>query len=82
VTGNATNYKNKQGDNPVCSTRDEISQPSRPISSRAATALHCYRIDAWAIRRPWLTFANAFANSMLGRFYTAPNSKICFVRLA
>jgi len=33
--------------------------------------LHCYRIDAWAIRRPWLTFVNALANSMLGRFYTA-----------
>jgi len=33
--------------------------------------LHCYRIDAWAIRRPWLTFVNALANSILGRFYTA-----------
>jgi len=38
VAGNATNYKNSQGDNPKCSTRDEISQPSRPISPRAATA--------------------------------------------
>jgi len=38
VTGNATNHKNSQGDNPICSTRDEISQPSRPISPRAATA--------------------------------------------
>jgi len=38
VTGNATNYKNSQGDNPICSTRDEISQPSRPISPRTATA--------------------------------------------
>jgi len=28
--------------------------------------LHCYRIDAWAIRRPWLTFVNALANSILG----------------
>jgi len=37
VTGNATNYKNSQGDNPICSTRDEISKPSRPFSSRAAT---------------------------------------------
>jgi len=37
VTGNATNYKKSQGDNPICSTRDEISQPSRPISPRAAT---------------------------------------------
>jgi len=36
-TGNTTNYKNSQGDNPVCPTRDEISQPSRPISPRAAT---------------------------------------------
>ena len=37
VTGNATNYKYRQGDNPTCSTRDEISQPSGPISPRAAT---------------------------------------------
>jgi len=27
------------GDNPVCSTRDEISQPSRPFSPRAATGI-------------------------------------------
>jgi len=33
--------------------------------------LHCYRMDAWAIRRPWLTFVKALANSILGRFYTA-----------
>ena len=39
VTGNATNYKSGQGDNPVCSTRDEISQPSRPFSPRAATGV-------------------------------------------
>ena len=31
----------------------------------------CYRIDAWAILCPWLTFVNAVANSILGRFYTA-----------
>jgi len=37
VTGNVTNYKNSQGDNPICSTRNEISQPSRLISPRAAT---------------------------------------------
>jgi len=37
VSGNATNYEKSQGDNAVCSTRDEISQPSRPISPRAAT---------------------------------------------
>jgi len=37
VTGNATKYKNSQGENPICSTRNEISQPSRPISPRAAT---------------------------------------------
>ena len=36
VTGNATIYKNSQGDN-ICSTRDEISQPSRPFSPRADT---------------------------------------------
>jgi len=33
--------------------------------------LHCYRIEAWAIRRPWLTFVNALENSILGRFNTA-----------
>ena len=33
--------------------------------------LHYYQIAAWAIRRPWLTFVNALANSILGRFYTA-----------
>ena len=33
--------------------------------------LHCIAIDAWAVRRPWLTFVNAFANSILERFYTA-----------
>jgi len=38
VTGHATNYKSSHGDNSICSTRDEISQPSRPISPRAATA--------------------------------------------
>jgi len=40
VTGNATNYKNSQGDNLnsiICSTRDEISQPYRAFSPRAAT---------------------------------------------
>jgi len=41
-----------------------------------------YRIDVGAIRRPWLTFVNALANSILGRFYTARNSKICFMQLA
>jgi len=40
VTGTATNYKNIQGDDPICSTRDEISQPSRPISPRTATDSH------------------------------------------
>ena len=40
VTGNATNYKNSQGDNSIiCSTRDEISQPYRAFAPRAATAL-------------------------------------------
>jgi len=28
ITGNATNYKNSQGDNSIiCSTKDETSQP-------------------------------------------------------
>jgi len=38
VTGNAIINSQGQGDNPVCSTRDEISQPSRPFSPRAAAA--------------------------------------------
>jgi len=37
VTGNAIINSQGQGDNAVCSTRDEISQPSRPFSPRAAT---------------------------------------------
>ena len=51
-------------------------------SSFTHFTLHCYRIDAWAIRHPWLTFVNALAISLLGRFYTARNSTICSVRLA
>jgi len=31
-------YKNSQGDNSICSTRDKISQPFWPFSPRAATA--------------------------------------------
>jgi len=38
-------YKNSQGDNPICSTRDEISQPSRPISPWAATADDVYQLS-------------------------------------
>jgi len=34
VTGNAIINSQGQGDNPVCSTRGEISQPSRPFSPR------------------------------------------------
>ena len=38
MPGNATNYyKNSQGDNPICSTGGELSQPSRLFSPRAAT---------------------------------------------
>jgi len=40
VTGNATINSQGQGDNPVCSARDEISQPSRPFSPRAATVTY------------------------------------------
>ena len=39
VTGTPLYYENSQGDNPICSTRDEISQPSQPISPPAATAV-------------------------------------------
>jgi len=35
VTGNATNYKNSQGNNPICSTRDEIWHPSRQFHHEA-----------------------------------------------
>jgi len=38
VNGNSITNSQGQGDNPVCSTRDDISQPSRPFSPRAATA--------------------------------------------
>jgi len=37
VTENDTNYKNSQSDNLICSTRDEILQPSLPFSSRDFT---------------------------------------------
>jgi len=37
VTGNAIINSQGQGDNSVRWTRDEISQPSRPFSPRAAT---------------------------------------------
>jgi len=37
VTGNTIINSQGQGDNPVCSTRDEISQPPPAISPRAAT---------------------------------------------
>ena len=40
VTGNAIINSQGQGDNPVCSTRDEISQTSRPFSPRAAAELY------------------------------------------
>ena len=43
MTGNTTNYKNRQGDNSIiCSTRDEISQPYRAFSLRAATGSSLY----------------------------------------
>ena len=38
VTGKPLIIKTARATNPICSTRDEISQPSRPISPRAATA--------------------------------------------
>ena len=54
----------------------------RPWLSLTHFTLRCYRIDTWAIRCAWLTFVNALANSILGRFYNARTQKICFVRLA
>ena len=43
VTGNAIINSQGQGDNPVCSTRHEISQPYRPFSPRVATGSRSYR---------------------------------------
>ena len=68
-------------------TQGKTTWPTRSpqvpgIIHHVPSLLHCYRMDAWAIRRPWLTFVNALANSILGRFYTARTQKICFVRLA
>jgi len=60
------------------------SSPPPTFAFYAVThfTLHCYRIGTWEIRRPLLTFVNAFANSILGHFYTLRNSKICFMCLA
>jgi len=42
TAGNATNYKNSQGDNPICSTRNEISAlPANFTTSRHCKVLHC-----------------------------------------
>jgi len=38
------------------------------FSDAEYSKLHCYRIDAWAIRRPWLTFVNALTSSILELF--------------
>ena len=62
VTGNATTYKNCQGDNPICSTRDEISQPSRTFSPRAATACDCGAVTSASMpltSQPQLPHVNA-----------------------
>jgi len=68
--------------NGMCAKNSTYMQVARTsIITITHFTLHCYRIDAWAIRGSWLTFVNALANSILGRFYTARNSKICFVRL-
>ena len=56
--------------------RLSVNLLSKLVISFTHFTLHCYRIDAWAIRRPWLTFVNALANSILGRFYTATTQRI------
>ena len=55
VSGNATNYKNSQGDNPICSTRDEISQPTIFTTSRHWGWL-CTAVPIWLLicsNRQW-----------------------------
>jgi len=52
--------------------------PKFQVSTSQLPTLHCtcYRIHASTIRRPWLTFVNTLANSILGRFYTARTQRI------
>ena len=49
MTGNATNYKNSQGNNPICSTRDEIWHPSRQFHHERHWLNACLvrKIDFW-----------------------------------
>jgi len=56
VTWNATTYKNSQGDNPICSTRDEISQPpghfnhEPPLQSCTLISNHGFVRAFWRYR--------------------------------
>ena len=54
------------------STRVTFSTEWHDSGHNQLPTLHCtcYRIVAWAIRRPWLTFVNPLANSILRRFYS------------
>jgi len=62
VTGNAIINSKGQGNNPVCSTRDEISQPSRPFSPRAATCHQCgAELKSWSTTSVGQNFKTASA---------------------
>jgi len=54
VTGNAIINSQGQGDNPVCSTRDEILQPSRSFSPRAATDYTYRTVVFCVVTKPYL----------------------------
>jgi len=74
VTGNTTNYTNSQGDNPICSTRDEISQPSRPISPRAATAVGNIDIVQYMYLRILKAMVCFGYNNVFEDFFTVINT--------
>jgi len=60
-----------QGDNPVCSTRDENLQPSRPFSPRATTGLqYLHTFNPGACRCRYVP-----------RNFMTPNWKLVFIEL-
>ena len=65
MTGNATNYENKQGDNPICSTRDEFRiLPSQFHHERPLRG----RIMLWILVR---TYSKSFIFTGVQRVKTA-----------
>jgi len=53
----------------VSLNKGDFCEPTLPIGWHLPT-LHCtcYRIDAWAIRRPWLVFVNTLRTRYWGVF--------------